>query len=107
MVYDISLADSKKEPGKVVLKQVYCYPHPSPKGVTISFTINQRVPVWCVITDCPGRDLAVIYRTSEIGENRLTWNGCNQGGIRQPPGRYYVRLRAGKAAAILPLLKLK
>jgi len=74
-----------------------CYPNPFNEVLTISFTLDQALPVKVAVFDNLGRIVSDSeFRISNLGENKVVWNA---GG--RSSGVYFVRLEMLQSAGTL------
>lgn len=73
------------------------FPNPARSGVAFRLDLARASEVSAGIFDVQGRRVRNLFaeRALPAGAETLVWNGDDDGGVRVPPGLYWVVLRAG------------
>lgn len=74
-----------------------CYPNPFNPVTTISYDLQERVPVTLVIYDVTGRRVKTMIEAEAVdaGRHDLVWDGRDDSGRVVAAGVYFYRLEAG------------
>jgi len=73
--------------------------------VTMTFTLNKQAAVTATVYSATGSLIRTITETDlPAGQNQLSWNGRNNGGILMADGNYAIQLRAQGDLCRTPLL---
>lgn len=81
------------------LLSLTAFPNPARSNETIRLTLPDPAAIVLTVHDVSGRRVAQI--ASELlgaGPHSYSWNGCDAGGKRVPPGVYFVHLKVGSEA---------
>ncbi len=72
------------------------YPNPFNPELTISYTVNSKLPVRIDIVNVRGQIIrTLVNENKETGVYRLNWNGTDADGRHCSSGIYFVRMQAG------------
>ncbi len=84
------------------------YPNPFNAGTVLSYSLEAPAVVELAVYDVSGRRVALIERSSRgPGEHGRVWDGRDEGGRRLASGVYFLRFRAGEAAAVRKIVILR
>ncbi len=88
---------------------VWNYPNPFNPSTEIVFTLPAAAPVTLRIVDAGGRCVRTLLAGAPrpAGEQRVTWDGRDDDGRRQPSGAYLYEVEAGDRRAASKMLLLK
>jgi hypothetical protein len=82
--------------GELILRANH--PNPFDATTTIGYSLPQAMPVRLVVYDVTGRAVrSLVDGEQPAGEQRATWDGRNDRGVRVLPGLYVYRLEANGA----------
>jgi len=81
----------------VVGPEVRAWPNPFNPQTSVFFSLPQAQQVDVAVYDLAGRRVRTLHRGQlDDGEQRLTWNGCDDGGMQAPAGVYMVRVQGAE-----------
>jgi carboxypeptidase T len=83
-------------------------PQPATPRTTLSFQVATRGPVTIRLYDVAGRAVrTLVDRVCEVGEHRVPWDGCDDGGRPAASGVYLARLEAGRETSTRRVVLLR
>lgn len=84
------------------------HPNPASGAQHVSFTLTAPARVQVDVFDVQGRQVRALARgVRAAGTHRLEWDGRDSGGTSVAPGLYRVRVRAGDAAGVRALVRVR
>jgi len=96
-VFNLSGEDVVLSVPPVVGPEVRAWPNPFNPQTSVFFSLPRAQQVDVGVYDLAGRRVRTLHRGQLAeGEQRLGWNGCDDGGMQAPAGVYMVRVQGAE-----------
>ena len=94
--------------GELRLALSAAVPNPFHGKTRVTFTLPTRLDVELRVFDALGRIVRTLARGAfDPGTHEIEWNGLDEAGDAAAPGRYFVRLSAGRLEKTIDLVRLR